>query len=77
MVEQWFGVLTRRLLRRGEFTSRDDLEAKITAFTIPVQQERTALQVELGRRRRPRSLSRPAPLAGHQPPGRRMIITHG
>jgi transposase len=34
MVEQWFGVLARRLLRRGEFTSRDDLEAKITAFTI-------------------------------------------
>jgi transposase len=34
MIEQWFGVLTRRLLRRGDFTSRDDLEAKITAFTI-------------------------------------------
>jgi hypothetical protein len=34
MVEQWFGVLTRRLLRRGDFTARDDLEAKITAFTI-------------------------------------------
>ena len=25
---------TRRLLRRGDFTSRDDLETKITAFTI-------------------------------------------
>ena len=34
MVEQWFGVLTRRLLHRGDFTSRDDLDAKITAFTI-------------------------------------------
>jgi len=34
MVEQWFGVLTRRLLRRGDFASRDHLEAKITAFTI-------------------------------------------
>lgn len=34
MAEQWFGVLTRRLLRRGEFASRDDLDAKITAFTI-------------------------------------------
>jgi transposase len=34
MIEQWFGVLTRRLLRRGDFTSRDDLEAQITAFTI-------------------------------------------
>ena len=34
MIEQWFGVLTRRLLRRGDFASRDDLDAKITAFTI-------------------------------------------
>jgi transposase len=34
MIEQWFGVLTRRLLRRGDFSSRDDLDAKITAFTI-------------------------------------------
>ncbi|WP_158677792.1 IS630 family transposase [Streptomyces sp. SPB074] len=34
MVEQWFGILTRRLLRRGDFTSRKDLEAQITAFTI-------------------------------------------
>src|SRR6266496_3119082 len=34
MIEQWFGVLTRRLLRRGDFASRDDLETKITAFTI-------------------------------------------
>src|SRR5208282_3267381 len=34
MIEQWLGVLTRRLLRRGDFASRDDLEARITAFTI-------------------------------------------
>jgi transposase len=34
IIEQWFGVLTRRLLRRGDFTSRDELEAKITTFTI-------------------------------------------
>ena len=34
MIEQWFGVLARRLLRRGDFASRDDLEARITAFTI-------------------------------------------
>ena len=27
-------VLTRRLLRRGDFASRDELEAKIIAFTI-------------------------------------------
>ena len=34
MIEQWFGVLTRKLLRRGDFTSREDLETRITAFTI-------------------------------------------
>jgi len=34
MIEQWSGVLTRRLLRRGDFASRDGLAAKITAFTI-------------------------------------------
>ncbi len=34
MVEQWFGVLTRKLLRRGDFASRDDLETRITHFTI-------------------------------------------
>jgi transposase len=34
MIEQWFGTLTRRLLRRGDFTSREDLEAQITAFTV-------------------------------------------
>ena len=34
IIEQWFSVLTRRLLRRGDFTSRDDLEAKITTFTV-------------------------------------------
>lgn len=34
MIEQWFGVLTRQLLRRGEFTSRDDLETTITDYTI-------------------------------------------
>jgi len=34
MAELWFGVLTRALLRRGEFTSRADLIAKITDFTI-------------------------------------------
>jgi transposase len=34
MAELWFGVLTRALLRRGEFTSRADLIDKITGFTI-------------------------------------------
>ncbi len=34
MAELWFGVLTRALLRRGEFTSPADLAAKITGFTI-------------------------------------------
>jgi transposase len=34
MAELWFSVLTRGLLRRGEFTSRADLTEKITSFTI-------------------------------------------
>jgi transposase len=34
MAELWFSVLTRALLRRGEFTSRADLIGKITDFTI-------------------------------------------
>jgi transposase len=34
MIEQWFSALTRRLLRRGDFASRDDLETQITAYTI-------------------------------------------
>ena len=31
-VEAFFSILTRKLLRRGEFDSRDDLVAKMTAF---------------------------------------------
>jgi transposase len=34
MAELWFSVLTRALLRRGEFTSRTGLIGKITDFTI-------------------------------------------
>jgi hypothetical protein len=34
MAELWFSVLTRALLRRGEFTSRADLIDKITGLTI-------------------------------------------
>jgi hypothetical protein len=34
MAELWLSVLTRALLRRGEFTSPADLADKITAFAI-------------------------------------------
>jgi transposase len=34
MVELWFSVLTRRLLRRGDFLSPEDLENKITEFAV-------------------------------------------
>ena len=34
MAELWFATLTRRLLRRGEFTSRADLTDKITSFAV-------------------------------------------
>jgi hypothetical protein len=30
--EIWLSILTRKLLRRGNFTSVDDLKAKILAF---------------------------------------------
>jgi transposase len=38
MAELWFSVLTRGLLRRGEFTSRADLTEKITRFAIRYNQ---------------------------------------
>ena len=38
MVELWFSILTRRLLRRGEFRSRKHLAAKITNFIIAYDQ---------------------------------------
>jgi hypothetical protein len=31
-VEIFFSILTRRMLRRGDFTSRDDLANKIITF---------------------------------------------
>ncbi|WP_285711115.1 IS630 family transposase, partial [Microtetraspora sp. NBRC 16547] len=34
MIEMWFSVLTRRLLRRGDFTSRENLMEQIDSFTI-------------------------------------------
>ena len=34
MAELWFSALARGLLRRGDFTSRADLAAKITDFAI-------------------------------------------
>lgn len=34
MAELWFSVLTRALLRRGEFTSRAELAEKITDFAV-------------------------------------------
>jgi hypothetical protein len=31
-IEIWFSILVRKLLKRGNFTSRDDLKAKVLAF---------------------------------------------
>ena len=31
-VEAFFSILTRKVLRRGDFSSRDDLVAKMLAF---------------------------------------------
>jgi transposase len=38
MAELWFSILTRGLLRRGEFTSRADLADKITSFAVRYNQ---------------------------------------
>jgi transposase len=38
MAELWFSILTRALLRRGDFTSRADLAGKITSFAIRYNQ---------------------------------------
>jgi transposase len=34
VIEQWFSILTRKLLRRGSFGSQQDLDRQITEFTI-------------------------------------------
>jgi len=34
LIELFFSTLTRRLLRRGEFTSRTDLTARIDDFVL-------------------------------------------
>jgi transposase len=34
IIEQWFSILARKLLRRGSFESQEDLENQITEFTI-------------------------------------------
>ena len=34
IIEQWFSILTRKLLRRGSLESREGLDRKITEFTI-------------------------------------------
>ena len=31
-IEIWFSILVRKLLKRGNFTSKDDLQAKVLAF---------------------------------------------
>ncbi|MFI6449810.1 hypothetical protein [Kitasatospora sp. NPDC050543] len=38
-VEIFFSILARRLLRRGEFTSRDDLIDQIRDFTLAYDNE--------------------------------------
>ncbi|MDQ2882139.1 MAG: IS630 family transposase, partial [Actinomycetota bacterium] len=35
MIEIFFSIMTRRMLRRGDFASRDDLTNKITKFIQP------------------------------------------
>ena len=66
MAELWFSVLTRALLRRGEFTSRADLADQITELHDPLQPDRPPLELGLRRPRRPRPLPCPAPSRDHR-----------
>jgi hypothetical protein len=52
-VEMFVSVLTRRLLRRGEFTSRQDLIDQITDFVIRHNITAHPLHLALRRPRRP------------------------
>jgi transposase len=77
MAELWFSVLTRRLLRRGEFTSPCRPRRQDHRLRHPLQPDRQALHLDLRRRRRPRPPRRVQPLRsrachGQQPPHRRM-----
>jgi hypothetical protein len=74
--EQWFGVLTRKLLRRGDFTSRGSRNPD-HRVRHPAQQASPAVQVELRRQRRARPLPRtPPPAPDRRPPSRsRMAAT--
>jgi transposase len=47
MVEMWLSTLTRRLLRKGEFTSRDDLTEKI--INVPACWHAVAMALHRGR----------------------------
>jgi transposase len=70
IIEQWFSILTRKLLRRGDFTSRDDLETRITDFTHRLQQHRASPEMEVRRGRRARPLPRTPPPQGRPRPSR-------
>jgi len=37
-IEIWFSILTRKLLKRGSFGSKEDLTAQILAFIDPYNQ---------------------------------------
>ena len=59
MAELWFSILTRALLRRGEFTSRADLAGKITSFAVRYNRTARPFTWDLRRTRRPRPPSCP------------------
>jgi transposase len=74
IIEQWFSILTRKLLRRGSFQSQEDLDRQITEFTIGYNKTAHPRKWEIRRRRRARPLSRTPSGQEHPRPGR-MIAT--
>lgn len=55
MIEIWFSILTRKVLRRGEFRSRQHLADKIVEFTSNYDDKSQTIPLEL---RRPPTQSR-------------------
>ena len=48
-VELFFSILSRKLLRRGEFASRDDLVDRIIAFIHEHNRTRSTIRLDLRR----------------------------
>jgi hypothetical protein len=51
--ENWFARIQRDVITRGTFTSTKDLDKKLMRYTLPVQQARRSVEMEVCRPRPP------------------------